>query len=88
MEPASTSALLLVALHVIKEGMEMLPNYEQRKINEFSELLAKYEDQLIMADDNPDRDDDFLLNARSKLRGYVEDYRAAKKGAPQEPKAI
>lgn len=76
MEPVSTSALVLAALHAVKTGMDLLPDYEQKEIKKYEKYLELYQMQLELPLDDDDRDDDLLLNLKSRLFIHVEKYKA------------
>lgn len=56
-------------LSIASKVMEMLPNYEQKKREEYFNLLKTYEDE--MSRDYPLRDDNKVIQYRRALLNFV-----------------
>jgi hypothetical protein len=72
MEAVTISALTLGALQAVDSVIDLFPNYDQRKRNEFREKFEEYKFQLSIDIDHPDRNDDLLVRLRNSLFEHVQ----------------
>lgn len=66
MEPV---ALLSVALSITNKLMDKLPDYDQRKKQQFHDLNLRYEQEKKKT--YPERDDDLIMNLRDELSSFL-----------------
>jgi len=72
MSPLPIGEIIQLALSITDKLMDKIPNYEQRKREQFHKLRDKYEKEIVK--NYPDRDDTRIDDYRDNLLRFLQDF--------------
>lgn len=65
-------AAVTALLGIIDKFMDKIPDYDQKKRDQFHELKLRFEEEKKRI--YPDRDDDLIMNLRDQIIAFAEDF--------------